>query len=319
MFINAICEAIGERIHGVGYEIAKREPQICIGIGIIGMGASVVQAVRKGPKAKELIEDFKLGLKVRDEAQEIMDFLPEEDVDEIVERTGWSYQQETLAVIGETAIQFAKEFWSVGALFAFSTVSILHGYKVLNGWFVGAVGAFNGVSEAFKTYRERNIEKNGKQNDYYCMTGVEMPELNEKNEPVTPNAEKVTEEAKQTSYKFVFSKQNSKKWSGEFWCDLMFLRGMQNLFTDKVKANEPVVLNDVLDVLGFEKTPGGAVTGWIKGNGDNMVDFGIEGIDESWNARNEVLRYDPRLIYHEDGKCDIVLEFNVDGIVWDKL
>ena len=82
----------------------------------------------------------------------------------------------------------------------------------------------------------------------------------------------------------------------------MFLVVQQNYFNDRLNARGYVFLNDVYDVLGFERTARGQLVGWVKQEGSNPIDFGIKEIGED----------DP------NGPA-FVLSFNVDGIIYDKL
>jgi hypothetical protein len=67
--------------------------------------------------------------------------------------------------------------------------------------------------------------------------------------------------------------------------------------------------NEVLDNLGIERCPAGAVTGWIKDEGDSYIDFGIFTDENS-----------ERVIDFMVGReKSIWLDFNVDGTIYDKI
>jgi hypothetical protein len=69
-----------------------------------------------------------------------------------------------------------------------------------------------------------------------------------------------------------------------------------------------VLLNDVYESLGFPRTSAGAVVGWVHGNGDNYVDFGVFN-PRSNSARSFVNTNDPV----------ILLDFNVDGVIYNMI
>ena len=51
----------------------------------------------------------------------------------------------------------------------------------------------------------------------------------------------------------------------------------------------------------------GAITGWVKGNGDNFVDFNIhDGLFEGEDANGRLV-------------TKWALDFNVDGVMYDKI
>ena len=81
----------------------------------------------------------------------------------------------------------------------------------------------------------------------------------------------------------------------------------------KLDLNGYVFLNDVYRALGFESTPYGAVVGWYKSKNmdemsgrDGFVDFGI------FNPDNERAR-----AFVNGYERSILLDFNVDGIIYD--
>jgi hypothetical protein len=59
-------------------------------------------------------------------------------------------------------------------------------------------------------------------------------------------------------------------------------------------------------MLGIERSRAGAVVGWVIGKeGDNYVDFGLFDCDSS------------RFV--NGWERSILLDFNVDGVIWDKI
>jgi hypothetical protein len=87
---------------------------------------------------------------------------------------------------------------------------------------------------------------------------------------------------------------------------MTFLIGMQNHFNDMLRINHNVFLNEIYDALGFERTPIGALVGWTDdGDGDGFVDFGL--------FTNENARFVNRL------EPVVLLDFNVDGVIYDKI
>jgi hypothetical protein len=65
-----------------------------------------------------------------------------------------------------------------------------------------------------------------------------------------------------------------------------------------------VFLNDVYDLLGMDRTPAGAVVGWVKGHGDGYITFMLD------DNKREV--YD----FFEGNEKSVWLDFNVDGVVY---
>jgi len=90
--------------------------------------------------------------------------------------------------------------------------------------------------------------------------------------------------------------------------NLVFLRAQQQFANDLLVARGHVFLNDVYDSIGIDRTPAGAVVGWVvsKNGGDNFVDFGM------YNEDSERAR-----AFVNGDEKSIFLDFNVDGIIYD--
>ena len=102
-------------------------------------------------------------------------------------------------------------------------------------------------------------------------------------------------------YSFIFD-ENSKAWVDDFERNKFFLVHQQAYMNQKLKVNGHIFLNEVLDALGLPRTQNGQVVGWMAdGNGDNYINFGL------FNTSRKGV----------DGT--IVLDFNVDGYILDKI
>ena len=340
-WFNTICNAIGDGFIDIGREVDYHKPAIFVGLGVIGMGLTIVSAVKRSRKLDDILdesENRKYNIETIDSY--IEQYGRENTADVYAAEYGedkrklvmtFDKKHELLNDKITVAVDTVKLFAPTGALFAVSSLSILYGYKVLSGRFAGAVAAFNGVSEAFRAYRERVQKEQGSNWDTYYMTGQNkpVPEVEitdeeflepkpgdlvegEMDEDRLIEADELVncmpESGLPNQYCFYFG-PNSPLWTGNPAIDMLTLRGRQSIFTDRLIAKGAVVLNEVLDHLELGITPGGAVTGWIKGNGDNKVDFGLDKIE-----------MDPsRTIWCKDDKAVYILEFNVDGVIYDKL
>jgi hypothetical protein len=77
-----------------------------------------------------------------------------------------------------------------------------------------------------------------------------------------------------------------------------FLHAQQSYANDRLQAQGYLFLNDVHDMLGFDRIGNGQLVGWLKDKGDNFVDFNITKVEDE-NA--------------------FLLDFNVDGVIYDKI
>jgi hypothetical protein len=84
-----------------------------------------------------------------------------------------------------------------------------------------------------------------------------------------------------------------------------FIRIQQQWANDMLMGTGYIFLNEVYKMLGLEPTPAGQLVGWVKGNGDDYIDFGI--LDDPYEGMRFV----------SGDEASVLLDFNVDGVVWD--
>lgn len=98
-------------------------------------------------------------------------------------------------------------------------------------------------------------------------------------------------------------------WQKDSEYNLMFLRQQQAYATSMLQSKGHLFLNEVYDMLGIPRTKAGQVVGWIydKDNpiGDNFVDFNLYG--------------ERREKFINGYEKSVLLDFNVDGMILDKL
>ena len=187
-------------------------------------------------------------------------------------------------------------------------------YRTLNGRYIGAVSAFNGVTEAFQAYRNRVIEEEGVEKDRHYRYGSEYTTA----EVVTVDEKGKTKKEKEnqeimnapvaaSEYARYFDESNPN-WDMNPAFSLMFLRGQEQMANDMFHTKGHLFLNEVYEMLGYEDTPVGAVVGWVKGKGDDYVDFGLN------DKTNKDVR---RFVNGADNI--ILLDFNVSGVIWDQI
>ena len=101
-------------------------------------------------------------------------------------------------------------------------------------------------------------------------------------------------------------------WDKNSEYSLAYLKNIQNWANNKLQAEGHLFLNEVYEALGIPKTKAGQVVGWVYDEAnpdcDNFVDFGISDIYNA-KVRDFVNGYE-RVV---------LLDFNVDGVVWDIL
>ena len=292
------------------FTIKKNSPEILLGAGIVGFVGTIVLACRATCRADEVLEFHRRKIKDIEDAKEIADADPEGEMSYDVE----IYRQDKAIRYLKTTGNLAKLYAPTVAVGALSLASILTSRNIMQKRYLGVVAAYNGLSAAFEEYRKRVRDEYGEGLDKHFRYGTTYEEL-----PVYDENGKKTKEKEQvektesgmvmqTDDSCRFFDSSNPNWDKNPAFSMMWLRGQQNILNDILHTRGHVFLNEVYDALGFPHTPQGAVLGWIDGEGDNCIDFGL------YDQNKENVR---RFVNGVDNV--IMLEFNHDGVIWDRI
>ena len=292
------------------FTIKKNSPEILLGAGIVGFVGTIVLACRATCRADEVLEFHRRKIKDINDAKEIADADPEGEMSYDIE----IYRQDKAVRYLKTTGSLAKLYAPTIAVGTLSLACILTSRNIMQKRYLGVVAAYNGLSAAFEEYRKRVRDEYGEGLDKHFRYGTTYDEL-----PVYDENGKKTKEKEQvekTETEMVipnddscrFFDSSNPNWDKNPTFSMMWLRGQQNILNDILHTRGHVFLNEVYDALGFPHTPQGAVLGWIDGEGDNCIDFGL------YDPNKESVR---RFVNGVDNV--IMLEFNHDGVIWDKI
>jgi hypothetical protein len=163
--------------------------------------------------------------------------------------------------------------------------------------------AYAALDQSYRAYRERIREHVGQPAEdlLYKESQREIGMQHQSRDPKAPND--------YSGYARFFAKETSPSWSPVPEYNLLFLRSQQNYANDMLHARGHVFLNEIYDALGFDRSRAGAAVGWVlSGDGDNYIDFGI---------------FDPKsrssIEFVNGHEAAILLDFNVDGVIFDKI
>ena len=292
------------------FTIKKNSPEILLGAGIVGFVGTVVLACRATCRADEVLEFHRRKIKDIEDAKEIADSDPEGEMSYDIE----IYRQDKAIRYLKTTGNLAKLYAPTVAVGALSLACILTSRNIMQKRYLGVVAAYNGLSAAFEEYRKRVRDEYGEGLDKHFRYGTTYEELPvyDENGKKTKEKEQVekteTGMVMQTDDSCRFFDSSNPNWDKNPAFSMMWLRGQQNIVNDLLHTRGHVFLNEVYDALGFPHTPQGAVLGWIDGEGDNCIDFGL------YDQNKENVR---RFVNGVDNV--IMLEFNHDGVIWDRI
>ena len=273
-----------------GLVLSKHAPTILTAAGTAGFIGTTILASKATLKVEETIsEETALLVKVH-EAHEAGKL---EDKDALHDK---------VILYTRMTTKLAKLYAPALILGAASIVSLATGHGIMLKRNASLAAAYAAVDQAFKTYKKKVESKFGKDAVIDALVSTAEEDLT-KNE-LTMEAIAAVDGV--SPYGVIFDETNNN-WSADEYLSMLHLKCQQQYANDILQTRGHIFLNEVYKMLGFPHTPAGAVTGWVKGNGDNFVDFNIfEGTFEG-----------------EDGKGRTVtkwaLDFNVDGVMYDKI
>lgn len=282
----------------VKFAVAKKSPEILLAGGIVSVVTGTVLACKATLKANEVLDEY----------HEKMDTVAEASTCD-----GYSDEDEArdrLIIKVQTAVAFGKLYLPSAALTASGIAMICGSYGIMRKRNIGLVAAYTALQEAFTDYRKRVVEELGEEKDKAFRHGTHKEKIEVTDESGKKRKEivdAVDEHWTPSGYARIFDETNLH------YCklpesNLTFLRLQQSYANDLLNIRGHIFLNEVYDLLGFPATKAGAVVGWIKGEGDSYVDFGIYNVKNP-KARDFVNGYEK----------SIILDFNVDGVIWHKL
>lgn len=306
-----IANGLSRTFNKVGFQLKKHSPEILVTVGVIGTVASAVMACKATLKVNDVIDETKNTIdrihtaveKGHNEAGEAYD----------VEDS----KKDLTTVYAQTGVKFIKLYGPAVALGALSITSIVTSNTILRKRNVALAAAYATVDKGFKEYRNRVVERFGKEIDRELKYNIKAQEVEEtvvddngKEKTVKKTIEVVDPDLGSPYAKFF--DEGSPYWEKNAEYNLMFLRSQQNYANDLLKAKGRVFLNEVYEMLGIPKTKAGQVVGWVydpdNAVGDNYIDFGIYDINRT-RTRDFVNGHE-RVI---------LLDFNVDGNVWETM
>lgn len=305
----------------VSFKMKKHSPEILMAAGVAGVIVSAVMACKATLKVDA----------VMDETKEKMDKIHTAEENSTTE-AGEDYSKEdvkkdTVIVYAQTGLQLAKTYAPAVAIGALSIASILASNNILRKRNVALTAAYTVLDTDFKNYRSRVIEKFGKEIDRELKYNIKAEKVSATEVDAETGKEKkvkknafVVNPSDVSGYARFFEKYTvdedgnsilNPHWEPNNEYNIMFIKAQENYANDLLRAKKRLFLNDVYEMLGLPRTKAGQVVGWVynKDNpvGDNYVDFGLYTDNLSYSDFANGL--DPA----------ILLDFNVDGNIWEMM
>lgn len=311
-------EMIANVVNKASFQLKKHSPEILVVAGVIGTVASAVLACRATTKVGAIL----------DETRDTLDTIHEGMETGAVNGNEYTLEdgkKDTTLVYVQTGLKFAKLYAPAVMLGTLSVASILASNNILRKRNVALGAAFTAVSNDFKAYRNRVIDRFGEQVDRELKHNLKAKKFEvTETDPETGKEKKVKKDgyvvdpSDVSGYARFFEQYTKDEdgnsivnphWENNNEYNIMFINAQERYANDLLKAKKRLFLNEVYEMLGLPRTKAGQIVGWVydpvNPKGDNFVDFGLKG--DSLSYSDYLNGYDPA----------ILLDFNVDGNIWE--
>lgn len=282
----------------------KNSPAIMFGVGVVGVVGTVVLASRATLKLEAAIDESEANVKkaeyLWENGHEGKPFYTDEG----------EFHKDLMVAKIKGTINIAK-LYAPAVIVGTLAVGCLTGAHVTLQRRNGALMlAYAGMEKAYREYENRVKKELGEDRARELKFGVEEREIyseGKKGEPIVTRVK--TAKGGDHPYSVFFGPGNSC-WNPTPEYNIAFLRAQQNYWNDQLAVKGYVLLNDVYDALGLERTSAGAVVGWVYGSdlpGDNYIDFGCFS-DEAMDKFVEFMT---------GREQELLLSFNVAGQIYE--
>lgn len=284
--------------------VRKHSPEILMVAGVIGTVAGAVMACKETLELEDVLDECK---QEKMELEEQYAMCEEYSEDALKKDQVKLTIKQAVKIVKLYAPSVIMEVTSIGVIFASNDIM-----RKRNASMAAAYATLNSM---YKRYRQNVIESYGEEVDKDMRFGVKhekVTEIDEDGNKVKIDARIVDLDntALAISDYSRFFQSGCKGFdasSGRY--NLLYLKGIQAMFNNKLIADGYVMLNDVYRELGFDTIPEGWSIGWVYDEenpiGDNYIDFGL------YEARNK----NQRAV--NDWEPVILMDFNVDGNLYE--
>lgn len=236
------------------------------------------------------------------------DTIPDEDVPKIERKNRILFILDTVRTVAPAAI--------VGA----ATITMIYFSNSISKKRLAAMGAaYATLQTAFDGYKRTMVEALGKESVDKILK-PKLPNVGKSAEEILSSdnksdaayvADAVVDSLKALSpYARIIAEESSTCWDPNEDYTSQNLAAVQLWANRRLERKGHLFLNEVFDQLGLSRTREGAVVGWLKnGEGDNYVSFGDFDASIYRVPSDDYTRVD----------SNFIVDFNVDGVIWDKI
>jgi hypothetical protein len=296
-----------------GLAISKHSPELLLTAGIGGFVATTVLASRATLKMDDILTDAQSNLSTAEELFNDKALQHKKNA----EYTEEDYLKDRIYIYTHLTLDITKAYAPAIIVGGLSIFFLTKSHKILSDRNTALIAAYSALQKGFDSYRARvrdHVGEDVERDLYYdaqreWVREIAVDELMGEEREIEVMKKRVGDNAS-SPYAMFFDESNPN-WEKVPEYNLHFLRAKQAYFNDMLRSRGHLFLNEVYDDLGLPHTQAGAVVGWVlndDASGDNFVDLGFMAGDTQ--ARRD-------FVNGTEGA--VLLDFNVDGYILDKL
>lgn len=307
----AFVKSFTRTFHKVGFAFRKHSPEILVVGGAIGVVAGTVMACKASTKVGAVIDDSKGKINA------IKEYAARPDVIEAGEYTEADRKKDIAIMYAKTGLELAKLYAPAVIIEGVSLGCMLKSHNIIRKRNMALAAAYATVDKSFKDYRGRVIERFGQELDKELKYNIKNREAEEVvvddngEEKTIKKTVKTMNAYTPSEYAFFFD-ETCAGWTKNAEANKKTLLQVQNWANEKLQRQGHLFLNELLDMLGADRTRAGNEVGWMYDTngincGDNYIDLGV--FDQYG-----IERYDERKRAFVNGhERSILIDPNVDG------
>lgn len=308
------------------FTMKKKSPEICLVLGLGTGAAAVVMGCRATLKADTVLDQYSETKEKIEEAKRVAE---SGEVEGIV-YSETDYKRDKAIAFRDLIFGMGKLYWPTILLEATSIALILTSYKIINGRFVGLMGAYTALDDGFKKYRARVAEAVGPEKEMEIRTGVAPKKgyVKEKNDVGEDKVVEKTVDQRDGTLDtdgldyggcFIFSEHTSKEYQRhDPVYNESFLKAQETYFKNVLASRGYVFMSEVKRALGMKILDNDFISGWILDpacpHEHPELSFGIRG--PIFRETGDHVMKTGRIVKELSGK-EYLLDFNCDGVIWN--
>lgn len=265
MNLGSIQKTITSTVGSHLLSVQTKSPALLFGAGVVGFVGTIVLATRATLKLEPV-------LAVAQETLQLTVIVVDAPGEPISKR---ERQKHITKVYLMSAVEVAKLYAPAFAVGVISIAALTSSHVILTRRNAALGVAYATIQKSYAEYRERVVKEYGTLKDLEFRHGSETREVAvDTDDGVAVKTVKTFDPNKISGYARIFD-ESCPDWRKNAEANLMYLRSQQNYANDLFQTRGHVFLNEVYDMIGVPRSSAGQIVGWVRGEGDDFISFGL--------------------------------------------